>query len=40
MQCFSRRVNAVVVVVAHIYPHVAGQRQTLDIGQSAHFSLQ
>ena len=30
----------VVVVVARIYPPVVGQRQTLSIGRSAHFSLQ
>ena len=29
-----------IVVVAHIYPPVTGQRQTLNIGRSAHFSLQ
>ena len=29
-----------VVVVAHIYPPVTGQRQTLNIGRSAHFLLQ
>ena len=30
----------VVVVVAHIYPPVTGQRQTLKIGRFAHFLLQ
>ena len=28
-----------VVVVEHIHPFVTGQRQTLTIGRSAHFSL-
>ena len=27
------------VDVAHIYPPVMGQRRTLNIGRSAHFSL-
>ena len=30
----------IVVVVAHIYPPVTGQRQTLTIPRSTHFSLQ
>ena len=34
------RCNRIAVAVAHIYHSVTGQRQTLNIGRSAHFSLQ
>ena len=33
-------VQKIAVVVARIYPPVTGQHQTLNIGRSAHFSLQ
>ena len=31
--------NAYALFIAHIFPHVTGHRQTLNSGQSAHFSL-
>ena len=34
--CF--KMTKQIAVVVHIYPPVTGQRQTLTIGQSAHFS--
>ena len=36
---FERLQDFFVVVVAHIYPSVTGQRQTQTIGRSAHLSL-
>ena len=39
--CIAKLIaKKVFVVVAHIYPPVTGQRQTLNIGRSAHFALQ
>ena len=32
--------EVIVVVITHIYPPFTGERQTLNIGRSAHFSLQ
>ena len=32
--------GGIVVAVAHIYPPVTAQRQALNIGRYAHFSLQ
>ena len=37
---FLQRIVVLVVFVAHIYPPVTGQRQTLHIERSAHVSLQ
>ena len=38
-KCACCKLVVAVVVVAHIYPPITGQRQTLTIGQPAHFSL-
>ena len=36
----TNKTEKVVAVVAHICPFVTGQRQTLTVGRSVHFSLQ